>query len=192
MQGKLIIISAPSGAGKTTIVNQLLKNNKKLEFSISACSRPKRDKEIQGKDYYFLSVEQFKNKIARNEFFEWEEVYPNQFYGTLKSEIQRIWKKGNAVIFDVDVIGGLNLKKQFGEKALSIFIMPPSIDELENRLKKRSSENDVSLNERLSKAKYELTFADKFDEIILNEDLKIAVNFADKIVNDFIIEKYFQ
>ena len=189
MQGKLIIISAPSGAGKTTIVNQLLNNNEKLEFSISACSRPKRDKEIQGKDYYFLSVEQFKNKIARNEFFEWEEVYPNQFYGTLKSEIQRIWEKGNTVIFDVDVIGGLNLKKQFGKKALSIFIMPPSIDELENRLKKRSSENDVSLNERLSKAKYELTFADKFDEIILNEDLKTAVNLTDKIVNDFIIKK---
>jgi len=189
MQGKLIIISAPSGAGKTTIVNQLLNNNKKLEFSISACSRPKRDKEIQGKDYYFLGVEEFKNKISRNEFVEWEEVYPNQFYGTLKSEIQRIWEKGNAVIFDVDVIGGLNLKKQFGKKALSIFIMPPSIEELEKRLKKRSSENDVSLNERLSKAKYELTFADKFDEIILNEDLKIAVNLTDKIVNDFIIEK---
>ncbi len=186
MHGKLIIISAPSGAGKTTIVNHLLKNNAKLEFSISACSRQKRDNETNGKDYYFLSINVFKDKISNNEFVEWEEVYDNQFYGTLKSEIQRIWKKGNAVVFDVDVIGGLNLKKQFGEKALSLFIKPPSVEELEKRLKNRSSENVDSLTKRLSKAKYELSFAEKFDEVVLNDDLTTAINSANQIINKFI------
>lgn len=188
MQGKLIIFSAPSGAGKTTIVKQLLDRNNKLEFSVSACSRPKREKEIHGKDYYFLSIDDFKNKIENDEFVEWEEVYTNQFYGTLKSEIERIWQKGNTVVFDVDVIGGLNLKKQFGIKALAIFVMPPSINELEKRLINRSSEDDESLSKRISKAKYELSFAEKFDEIIINDDLKTAVNNTTQIVNDFIVK----
>lgn len=189
MQGKLIIFSAPSGAGKTTIVKNLLDVNKNLEFSVSACSRPKRNNEIHGKDYYFLSVDDFKSKIENNEFVEWEEVYCNQFYGTLKSEIERIWQKGNAVVFDVDVIGGLNLKKQFEKNALAIFVMPPSIEELEKRLKNRSSEDDESISKRISKAKYELSFAEKFDITILNDDLKTAIEKANQIVNDFIIEK---
>jgi len=156
MEGKLFIFSAPSGSGKTTIVKSLLEENLALEFSISATSRPIRGDEIHKKDYYFLSVDDFKSKIKNNEFLEWEEVYENRFYGTLKSEINRIWNKGNHVIFDVDVVGGLNIKRNYPEKALSIFIMPPSIKELENRLRSRSTDSDEDIKTRIKKAEQEL------------------------------------
>ena len=186
MNKKLIIFSAPSGAGKTTIVKELLNSGLNLEFSISACSRPKRSNEIDGKDYYFLSVDEFKNKIANNEFLEWEEVYKDNYYGTLKSEVERIWAKGNYVIFDVDVIGGLNIKKYYKEKALSVFIMPPSLKLLEERLKKRSTESEENQKKRLDKAKLELSYEKKFDEIIVNDNLKTAINEAKNIIKDFL------
>ena len=186
MNEKLIIISAPSGAGKTTIVKQLLNSGLNLEFSVSACSRPKRENETNGKDYYFLSVAEFKTKIKNDEFLEWEEVYKDQFYGTLKSEINRIWSKGNFVIFDVDVIGGLNIKKYYKEKALAIFIKPPSQKVLKDRLKGRSTESDESLKKRIEKANYELSFAGKFDKIIINDDLEIAVKETKKNILEFL------
>ena len=186
MNKKLIIFSAPSGAGKTTIVKELLNSGLNLEFSISACSRPKRSNEVDGKDYYFLSVDEFKNKIANNEFLEWEEVYKDNYYGTLKSEVERIWAKGNYVIFDVDVIGGLNIKKYYKEKALSVFIMPPSLKLLEERLKKRSTESEENQKKRLDKAKLELSYEKKFDEIIVNDNLKTAINEAKNIIKDFL------
>ena len=186
MNKKLIIFSAPSGAGKTTIVKELLNSGLNLEFSISACSRPKRSNEIDGKDYYFLSVGEFKNKIANNEFLEWEEVYKDNYYGTFKSEVERIWAKGNYVIFDVDVIGGLNIKKYYKEKALSVFVMPPSLKLLEERLKKRSTESEENLKKRLDKAKHELTYAKKFDKIIVNDNLETAINEAKNTIKDFL------
>jgi len=185
---KLIIFSAPSGAGKTSIVHRLLNIISGLEFSVSACSRPIRPNEINGKDYNFISVKEFKSKIANDEFLEWEEVYKNTFYGTLKSEIERIWRNGNNVIFDIDVQGGLNIKKFYKEKALTIFVMPPSIEVLKQRLELRSTENDKSLNIRIKKAKYELSFADKFDEIIVNDDLEKAVKTAVETVEKFLNE----
>lgn len=186
MPGKLIIFSAPSGAGKTTIVRHLLKRNLGLEFSISAASREKRPREIHGKDYYFLSVDEFKEKIKDNEFIEWEEVYRDHFYGTLKSEVERIWKNGNSVIFDVDVIGGLNIKKQYGEKALSVFVMPPSIEELKKRLTSRSTETPENLKRRIEKAEAELSFSARFDKVILNDNLEKAFEEATNIVKDFL------
>jgi guanylate kinase len=186
MDGKLIIISAPSGAGKTTIVKSILTTSLNLEFSISACSRPKRTNEINGKDYYFLTVEQFKDKIAENEFVEWEEVYKDHFYGTLKSEIERIWNNGNHVIFDVDVIGGLNIKKIYSEKALAIFIMPPSVEELERRLEIRSTETEESIQFRLNKAKQELTYAYNFDKIVVNDDLIKAIKETVDLISNFL------
>jgi guanylate kinase len=188
MSGKLIIFSAPSGAGKTTIVKRLLKENLNLEFSISACSREKRHNEIHGKDYYFISAEEFKQHIANNEFIEWEQVYENSFYGTLKSEINRISTEGNNVLFDVDVVGGKNIKKMYGEKALSIFIMPPSIDALRERLVKRHTDSEESLKKRIAKAETELTYASEFDKIIINDQLEIAVNEAIQAVKDFLKE----
>lgn len=185
---KLIIFSAPSGAGKTSIVHRLLKIISGLEFSVSACSRPIRPNEINGKDYNFISVQEFKSKIENGEFLEWEEVYKNTFYGTLKSEVERIWKNGKNVIFDVDVKGGLNIKKNYKEKALSIFVMPPSIETLKQRLKLRSTENEKSLEIRIEKAQYELSFADKFDEIIVNDDLEKAVKTAVETVENFLKE----
>jgi guanylate kinase len=158
MDGKLIIISAPSGAGKTSIVKHLLDQDFPLAFSVSATSRPKRTNETDKKDYYFLTVEDFKKKIDSRAFLEWQEVYPNQFYGTLKSEVDRIWKSGYHVIFDVDVLGGLNIKKQFGDRALAIFIKPPTIDCLKKRLASRGTENADSLKQRMEKAEYELSF----------------------------------
>jgi len=184
--GKLIIFSAPSGSGKTTIVNRLLEESLSLEFSISACSRLKRENEVNGKDYYFLTVDEFKQKINSDEFVEWEEVYADCFYGTLKSEVERIWAKGNHVIFDVDVAGGLNLKKIFAEKALAIFVQPPSLKDLENRLIQRNTETEESLQKRLSKAVHEMNFAQKFDKIILNDDLGTAVKEAKLIVRNFL------
>ncbi|MDA3780545.1 MAG: guanylate kinase [Bacteroidales bacterium] len=189
MLGKMLIFSAPSGAGKTTIVKNLLKENPNIEFSISACSREKRKNEIHAKDYYFFSAEEFKNKIRNNEFLEWEEVYPNRFYGTLKSELDRIWSKGKHVIFDVDVIGGINIKKQYPEKALSIFIMPPSIKELENRLRKRSTDNDKEIQTRIAKAEEEIKYAEKFDNIIINDDLNGTISEAISLTKNFLNSK---
>ena len=174
MNGKVIIVSAPSGAGKTSIVKHVLDYLPELRFSTSATTRTKREGEINGRDYHFLSVEEFKKGIKRNDFLEWEEVYANQFYGTLKSEIQRIWDEGKTVIFDVDVKGGLNIKKYFGDKALAIFVEPPTVQELENRLRKRGTETEESLRKRVAKAEYELSFAPLFDKIILNDNLDDA------------------
>lgn len=189
MQGKVIIVSAPSGAGKTSIVRHLLEQVPDLKFSISATTRPKRDYEIDGKDYYFLTPEQFKERLANDEFLEWQEVYTDQFYGSLKSEVERIWSNGQAVIFDVDVLGGLNIKKFYGDEALSVFIEPPTMEELENRLKNRGTENDASLKKRLAKAEYELSFARQFDKIVLNDDLKTAQQEIIDLVRDFLEEK---
>jgi len=186
MDGKVVIFSAPSGAGKTTIVKEMLNQEFGLEFSISACSRPKRENEINGQDYYFMTIEEFKNKIEKDEFLEWEEVYKDQFYGTLRSEVDRIWAKGKDVIFDVDVVGGLNIKKIFRDSALSIFIMPPSIEVLAERLKGRSTEDELSLKKRLEKAKHELTFADQFDVQIVNDDLEVAIDEASALVFSFL------
>lgn len=183
---KCIIFSAPSGAGKTTIVKKLLAENFPLEFSISAATRAKRENEVDGEDYYFLTLADFKEKIENGAFIEWEEVYKNNFYGTLRVEIERIWAKNKTVIFDVDVIGGLNLKKYFGEGALSIFVMPPSIKALEERLKGRGTESPERLADRLGKAKTELITADQFDYVILNDDLEKAVSAAKLIVNKFL------
>lgn len=186
MKGKLIIFSAPSGAGKTTIVQNLLKKTPKLEFSVSACSRPMRKDETHGVDYYFISVDEFKEKILKEEFVEWEEVYKDNFYGTLKAEIERIWKKGHHIIFDMDVVGGLNLKKLFGEQALAIFVMPPSIQHLEDRLKLRETETPESIARRIGKAEVELQTADQFDKVILNDTLEHAFIEAEKVVWEFL------
>ncbi len=174
MAGKVIIVSAPSGAGKTSIVKHVLQFLPELRFSTSATTRNMREGEINGKDYHFLSVDDFKKGIERDDFLEWEEVYANQFYGTLKSEIDKIWDEGKTVIFDVDVKGGLNIKNYFGDNALAIFVEPPTIGELENRLRKRGTETEESLRKRVEKAEYELSFAPKFDKIILNDNLDIA------------------
>jgi len=184
--GKCIIVSAPSGAGKTTIVRHLLSLGLGLEFSVSACSREKRNHEVEGKDYYFLDTEVFKTKIGYNEFLEWEEVYPNQFYGTLRSEIQRIWDKDNLVIFDVDVVGGLNLKKIFGDQALAIFVMPPSVEVLATRLRSRDTESKEKINLRLQKAEVELETAHRFDKVVVNDDLIHALGDAERLISDFI------
>ena len=189
MNGKLIIFSAPSGAGKTTIVHHLLKVFPQLEFSVSACSRPIRAGETDGVDYYFIPVEDFKKKIANNEFIEWEEVYKDNFYGTLKVEIERIWKKGKHVIFDVDVIGGLNLKDKFTDRALAIFVMPPSIQDLEMRLKSRKTETSESIARRIGKAENELKTVDLFDKVILNDKLENAFVEAERIVSEFLTQK---
>ena len=186
MNGKLIVFSAPSGAGKTSIVHRLLKTNLPLAFSVSACSRPKRPNEIHGTDYYFLSPEEFKRRIDNNEFLEWEEVYPGNYYGTLKSELHRIWNLGKHVIFDVDVIGGINIKKFYPKETLSIFVMPPSIEELEVRLRVRDTETPENLAKRLDKAKWEISFADKFDYLLLNDNLDRSTPEIQKVIAKFI------
>jgi guanylate kinase len=186
MAGKALIFSAPSGSGKTTIVQHLLKNNSDLGFSISASTRDKRGRtEKDGKDYHFLTPEQFKQKIDQDEFIEWEEVYAGNFYGTLKTEIDRIWEEGKNVIFDVDVKGGINLKKYFGEKALAIFVKVPSIEILKTRLLERGTESDESLSRRLFKAKFEMTFQDKFDVVLVNEDLEKSLKEAQSLYDTF-------
>ncbi len=185
-KGKCVIFSAPSGAGKTTIVHYLLGRNIGLEFSVSACSRGPRPNEVDGKDYYFLGVEGFKQKIDEKAFVEWEEVYTNNFYGTLRSEVERIWKNGKAVIFDVDVIGGLNLKKIFGENALAVFVEPPSVDELEKRLRGRSTETEEKIAQRLSKAREEISYSKNFDVILINDNLVKACNDAEMLVKNFL------
>lgn len=187
IEGKAIIFSAPSGAGKTTIVRYLLDHlGDRLEFSISATSRAPRKIEREGKDYHYLSIEDFKKKIESEEFVEWEEVYKDQYYGTLKSEINRIWEKGKHVIFDVDVVGGLNLKEHFGDRALAIFVMPPSIDTLRERLQSRQTETEESIRKRLDKSAREMAYADKFDVILLNDELNKACAQAIEMVSDFL------
>lgn len=182
----MIIISAPSGAGKTTLVKYLLAERHDLEFSISACSRSKREGETDGVDYYFLSSEGFRQKIANNEFIEWEEVYPGSYYGTLRSEVERIWNKGHHVIFDVDVVGGLNIKKQFTEKALAVFIMPPSIEVLEERIRKRQSDSEEQIRKRVEKAAWEMQFAPQFDTLVVNNEITISRQELLKLVDTFI------
>lgn len=184
--GKCVIFSAPSGAGKTTIVHRLLEMDLGLAFSVSACSRNPRPNEVDGKDYYFLGVEGFKQKIRENDFVEWEEVYRDNFYGTLRSEIERIWAEGKAVIFDVDVVGGLNLKKLFLDNALAIFVQPPSYEELEKRLRHRSTETEEKINQRMEKAHKELSFAREFDYVLINDDLEKAVEKARELVEEFL------
>ena len=187
MQGKIIIFSAPSGAGKTTIVKHLLSVNPDLNFSISACTRDKRGRtEVNGKDYYFITPEDFKEKIANDEFVEWEEVYEGAFYGTLKSEIERIWASGKHAILDVDVKGGLSIKHFYKERALAVFVKPPSIEELANRLQARNTDSASSISSRVFKAKFEMEFEDQFDEVIVNDNLETACAKAEKLVNDFL------
>ncbi|NJX16779.1 guanylate kinase [Tamlana crocina] len=186
-QGKLIVFSAPSGSGKTTIVRHLLGlKDLNLEFSISATSREKRGTEEHGKDYYFLSAKEFKSKIKNDEFLEWEEVYRDNFYGTLKTEVERIWALGKNVIFDIDVSGGLRIKRKFPKETLAIFVKPPSVDELKIRLKKRKTESEDKINMRVAKASAELATAPLFDTIIINDNLDHALEEAHEKVSDFI------
>jgi guanylate kinase len=186
-KGKLLVFSAPSGSGKTTIVRHLLAQaDLNLEFSISATSRAPRGEEIDGKDYYFIALKDFKNHIKAEEFLEWEEVYRDNFYGTLKSEVERIWAMGKNVIFDIDVAGGLRIKSKFPNETLAVFVKPPSIDELKIRLKKRSTETDDKINMRIAKASVELATAPQFDKIIKNYDLDVAKNDAYKLVKQFL------
>lgn len=186
MEGKCIILCAPSGAGKTSVTKYLLAQDLDLEFSISACNREKRVNEIDGVDYYFLSTENFKNRIKNDEFVEWEEVYKNCFYGTLKTEVNRIWNKGKNVIFDVDVKGGLSLTRYFGEKALVIFLQPPSIEVLENRLKNRGTEDEEKIKMRIQKAAEELEYAKWFDTIVINDNLEETQQKVYSIVKSFL------
>lgn len=185
--GKLIIFSAPSGSGKTTIVKYLLQQEElNLAFSISATSRPRRGKEKNGEHYYFMSISEFKRHIKAEDFLEWEEVYRDNFYGTLKSEVERLWAQGKNVIFDIDVAGGLRIKKKFPERTLAVFVKPPSVDELKIRLKKRSTENDDKINMRIAKASVELATAPQFDKIIKNYELEAALEEAHRLVADFV------
>ncbi|MFV0522680.1 MAG: guanylate kinase [Mangrovibacterium sp.] len=186
MKGKLIIFSAPSGSGKTTIVKHLLKQGLNLEFSISATSRLARHTETHGKDYYFLSSEEFKNKVNANEFLEWEEVYQGTCYGTLKAEVERIRNQGKHVLFDVDVVGGVNIKQFYGDEALAIFVQAPSVDELERRLTERSTDSAEVIQKRIEKAEFELSFAPKFDHVLINDQLEVALHEAEKVIRNFI------
>ena len=186
--GKLIVFSAPSGSGKTTIVQYLLNQKElNLEFSVSATSRDPRGDEKEGKNYYFISLKEFKHHIKNGDFLEWEEVYRDNFYGTLKTEVERIWALGKHVIFDIDVVGGLRIKKKFPEKTLAVFVKPPSIDELKIRLKKRKTESEERINMRIAKASVELATAPQFDYIIENNDLDTALTEAKKLVSTFIL-----
>jgi guanylate kinase len=186
MEGKLVIVSAPSGAGKTTIVRHLLASGLNLGFSVSATTRTPRGNEKDGVDYFFLSLPEFRKMIENNEFVEWEEVYKDLLYGTLKSELERIWANGNHVIFDVDAKGGINLKKKFGTKSVAIFIMPPSVEELENRLIKRGTDKTEKIRIRVNKAIEEIELANQFDCIIINHHLDKAKEEALKIVTSFL------
>ena len=186
-KGKLFVFSAPSGSGKTTIVRHLLKQEKfNLEFSISATSREPRGLEKDGEDYYFISLKEFKNNIKGDNFLEWEEVYRDNFYGTLKSEIDRIWALKKHIIFDIDVVGGLRIKKKYPEETLSVFVKPPSVDELKIRLKKRSTESEDKINMRIAKASVELATAPQFDRIIKNYELDVALKEAEELVSGFL------
>ena len=183
---KVIIFSAPSGSGKSTIVNYLLSRGLGLEFSISATCRSPRGEERHGKEYYFFSTDEFRQKIDKDDFLEWEQVYPGCYYGTLKSEWERIWAKGHTVVFDVDVVGGVNIKKIFGERALSIFVQAPSVEVLRQRLESRGTDSAEKIEERVAKAEYEMTFADKFDIVVVNDKLESALEQAEKAVRDFL------
>lgn len=184
--GKLVIFSAPSGAGKTTIVHHLLRVFPQLEFSVSATSRELRGDEQHGVDYYFFSAEEFRKRVANNEFVEWEEVYPGQMYGTLHAEVERIWRKGHHVIFDVDVMGGMNLAKKFGERAISVFVMPPNMAALEHRLRARNTETEEKIRMRIEKARSELDHAVNFDTVLVNDNLEDALLRAEDIVKRFL------
>lgn len=184
--GKLIIFSAPSGSGKTTIVNHLLGAGLPLAFSISATSRKPRGNEKHGREYYFLTPESFREKIQANAFVEWEEVYTDRYYGTLKSEVERLWAEHKHVLFDVDVVGGVNLKKQFGDRALSIFVKAPSVQELEKRLRARSTESEQELQLRLQKAEQEYGYAPDFDRVLVNDNLVCAQDEAVQVVTSFL------
>jgi len=185
-QGKLILFCGPSGSGKTTITKHLLEKFPQLRFSVSATTRAKRPGEVHGSDYYFITVEDFKKKIEQDAFVEWEEVYRNIFYGTLKSEIQRIWNEGKVVAFDVDVEGGLNIKKLYGDNLLAVFVKPLSVEVLRKRLAERNTESPESLETRIAKAEHELTYESKFDHVILNDTLEHALEIAIKLVSEFL------
>lgn len=189
MSGKVVIFSAPSGSGKTTIVRHLLSAGLRLEFSVSATSRSPRENEVHGQDYWFLSPEEFRIKIEAGDFIEWEEVYPGKYYGTLRSELERIWEKGNHVLFDVDVAGGLNLKKKFGQAALAVFVGVPSPEVLEERLRARSTEDETSLKTRLGKAMQEMKKSKEFDLVLVNDRLAKTLEEAEKIVREFLTKE---
>ncbi|MBQ2090129.1 MAG: guanylate kinase [Bacteroidales bacterium] len=184
--GKVLIFSAPSGSGKSTIVNHILGLHPEIEFSVSATSRPPRGQEQDGVEYYFLSVEEFRRRIEADQFVEYEQVYEGRYYGTLKSEVERIWAKGHVIIFDVDVKGGVNLKKYFGDKALSVFIQAPSVEELRRRLIFRNTDAPEAIEERVAKAAEEMTYAPKFDVVLINDNLDKAYAEAEKMVDDFL------
>lgn len=186
MKGKLFIFSAPSGAGKSTIVQHLIKQNLGLEFSISATSRKPREGEADGREYHFISPEAFRKKIREHAFIEWEEVYPEQYYGTLYSEVERILKRGDHAIFDIDVVGGMNLKKEYGDRACAIFIQSPSQEVLEQRLLSRGTDDEASLRKRLGKAMHEIEHASRFDHIVINDSLEKALAETEKIVRNFL------
>lgn len=185
--GKLVILSAPSGSGKTTIMKYIVKDFPQLEFSISATSRAPRGEEKHGTDYYFFSADEFRKAIGEDKFIEWEEVYAGTHYGTLKSEMERIWAQGKSIIFDIDVKGGINLKKIFGERALSVFVMPPSIKELERRLRGRGTDSEEAIARRIAKASQEIDDAKHFDVIVINDDLNIAVSKVEDAIRNFLV-----
>lgn len=186
MANKVLIFSAPSGSGKSTVVNHLLGLHPEIEFSVSATSRAPRGQEKDGVEYYFLETDEFRRRIAADEFVEYEEVYPGRFYGTLKSEVERIWAKGHVIIFDVDVKGGVNLKKYFGDNALSVFIQAPSVEELRRRLVLRGTDSEEDIEKRVAKAAEEMTYADKFDYVLVNDDLQTALKEAETVVDKFL------
>jgi len=185
-KGKLVIFSAPSGSGKSTIVQALLDKEFNLEFSISATSRAPRGDEKHGVEYYFLSPDEFRQKIDQEDFLEWEEVYTDTYYGTLRSEVERITNKGFNVVFDVDVVGGVNIKKMYGDEALSLFIQPPSIEELEKRLRGRGTDSDEKITQRIGKAEEEMTYAPQFDKIVVNDDLQTTIDTTTSLLKEFL------
>lgn len=186
MENRVIILSAPSGCGKTTLLKALMERGLPLEFSVSATSRQKREGETDGRDYYFFTPEQFKEKVAQEAFLEWNEVYPGQFYGTLLSEVDRIAQNGHHVIFDVDVKGGLSIKERFGPRALAVFVMPPSIEVLRQRLLNRGTETPESVEKRLKRADYEISFSNRFDYVLVNDDLDAAIREAYGLISGFL------